>query len=169
MDHLDWNARMRIIMGTAYCLQYMHHELNPPVAHSNLSSHCIYLTDDYAAKVRHLGTSSKNLTGFLTTLIISIMYKPPVSLAFPGCRDLFHYDCFTQVKGLRWHREFCITSSCWSRNQYIQLWYIDARNHFWKASLLRRKRVVHWEMGKFTFAGEVMLALWIYCCTFFSF
>lgn len=60
MDHLDWNARMRIIMGTAYCLQYMHHELNPPVAHSNLSSHCIYLTDDYAAKVRHLGTSSKN-------------------------------------------------------------------------------------------------------------
>ncbi|KAH9797344.1 protein MALE DISCOVERER 2 [Citrus sinensis] len=54
MDHLDWNARMRIIMGTAYCLQYMHHELNPPVAHSNLSSHCIYLTDDYAAKVAEI-------------------------------------------------------------------------------------------------------------------
>ncbi|KAJ4703665.1 putative Receptor protein kinase [Melia azedarach] len=54
MEHLDWNARMRIIMGTAYCLQYMHHDLNPPVPHSNLSSHCIYLTDDYAAKVAEI-------------------------------------------------------------------------------------------------------------------
>lgn len=51
VEHLDWNARMRIIMGTAYCLQYMHHDLNPPVAHVNLRSAAIYLTDDYAAKV----------------------------------------------------------------------------------------------------------------------
>ncbi|KAF2303158.1 hypothetical protein GH714_014203 [Hevea brasiliensis] len=28
----------------------MHHDLNPPVAHSNLNSHNIFLTDDYAAK-----------------------------------------------------------------------------------------------------------------------
>ena len=54
VEHLDWNARMRIIMGTAYCLQYMHHDLNPPVAHSNLNSTAIYLTDDYAAKVNFL-------------------------------------------------------------------------------------------------------------------
>ncbi|XP_010276980.1 PREDICTED: protein MALE DISCOVERER 2-like isoform X2 [Nelumbo nucifera] len=50
-EHLDWNTRMRIIMGVAYCLQYMHHELNPPVAHSDLQSCYIYLTDDYAAKI----------------------------------------------------------------------------------------------------------------------
>ncbi|KAF2303103.1 hypothetical protein GH714_013794 [Hevea brasiliensis] len=50
MEHLDWSARMRIITGIAYCLQYMHHDLNPPVAHSNLNSHNIFLTDDYAAK-----------------------------------------------------------------------------------------------------------------------
>lgn len=50
MEHLDWSARMRIIMGTAYCLQYMH-ELNPPIAHCKLGSSGIYLTDDYAAKV----------------------------------------------------------------------------------------------------------------------
>ena len=42
---------MRVIMGTAYCLQYMHHDLNPPVAHSNLNSIAILLTDDFAAKV----------------------------------------------------------------------------------------------------------------------
>lgn len=49
-DHLDWSARMRTIMGTAYCLQYMH-DLNPPVPHSNLNSKAIFLTDDYAAKI----------------------------------------------------------------------------------------------------------------------
>ncbi|XP_059664263.1 protein MALE DISCOVERER 2-like isoform X2 [Cornus florida] len=50
VEHLDWNTRMRIIMGIAYCLQYMH-ALNPPVAHTNLTSNAIYLTDDYAAKI----------------------------------------------------------------------------------------------------------------------
>lgn len=51
VERLDWSERMRIIMGTAYCLQYMHHELNPPVAHTNLNSSLILLTDDFAAKV----------------------------------------------------------------------------------------------------------------------
>ncbi|KAK2995989.1 hypothetical protein RJ640_017353 [Escallonia rubra] len=50
VEHLDWNARTRIIMGTAYCLHYMHN-LNPPVPHSDINSNAIYLTDDYAAKV----------------------------------------------------------------------------------------------------------------------
>lgn len=49
-EHLDWDARMRILMGTAYCLLYMH-ELNPPIAVANLTSNDILLTDDYAAKV----------------------------------------------------------------------------------------------------------------------
>ncbi|XP_043689766.1 protein MALE DISCOVERER 2-like [Telopea speciosissima] len=54
VEHLDWNARMRIIMGTAYCLQYMHNELNPPVTHTNLQSSAIFLMDDYAAKIGEL-------------------------------------------------------------------------------------------------------------------
>ncbi|XP_022845296.1 protein MALE DISCOVERER 1-like [Olea europaea var. sylvestris] len=66
VEHLDWNARMRIIMGISYCLQYMHY-LNPPVAHSNLTSKDIFLTDDYAAKIGEVGfwaelvAKSKNL------------------------------------------------------------------------------------------------------------
>ncbi|XP_027348431.1 protein MALE DISCOVERER 2-like [Abrus precatorius] len=54
IEHLDWSARMRVIMGTAYCLQYMHHDLNPPVAHSGLSSVSILLTDDFAAKISEI-------------------------------------------------------------------------------------------------------------------
>ncbi|PQP93987.1 putative inactive receptor-like protein kinase [Prunus yedoensis var. nudiflora] len=36
-EHLDWIMRMRIAMGVAYCLDYMH-QLNPPIAHNNLNS-----------------------------------------------------------------------------------------------------------------------------------
>lgn len=50
-EHLDWITRVRIVMGIAYCLHYMHHDLNPPVAHTHLTTSSIYLTDDYAAKV----------------------------------------------------------------------------------------------------------------------
>lgn len=53
LEHLDWRSRMRIIMGTAYCLEYMH-ELNPPVPHANLNSTMIRLTDDYAPKVAEM-------------------------------------------------------------------------------------------------------------------
>lgn len=37
-------------MGMAYCLEYMH-QLNPPIAHGNMQSSSIYLTEDYAAKI----------------------------------------------------------------------------------------------------------------------
>ncbi|XP_058095550.1 protein MALE DISCOVERER 1-like isoform X2 [Magnolia sinica] len=54
-EHLDWPARMRIIMGVAYCMQYTHHELNPPISHPELTSNNVLLTDDYAAKISELG------------------------------------------------------------------------------------------------------------------
>ncbi|CAK9164174.1 unnamed protein product [Ilex paraguariensis] len=49
-EHLDWGMRLRIAMGMAYCLEYMH-QLNPPIAHKNLQSSSICLTEDYAAKI----------------------------------------------------------------------------------------------------------------------
>ena len=39
-------------MGIAYCLEYMHHELNPPVAIHDVRSDSIFISDDYAAKVQ---------------------------------------------------------------------------------------------------------------------
>ncbi|KAG2669910.1 hypothetical protein I3760_14G058000 [Carya illinoinensis] len=49
-EHLDWGMRLRIAMGIAYCLEYMH-QLTPPITHKNLQSSSIYLTEDYAAKI----------------------------------------------------------------------------------------------------------------------
>ncbi|KAK7247172.1 hypothetical protein RIF29_42049 [Crotalaria pallida] len=59
--HLDWRARMRIVMGTAYCLQYMH-DRKPPVSHSNLTSLYILLTDDHAAKIAEITFGQYMLT-----------------------------------------------------------------------------------------------------------
>ncbi|XP_018502532.2 probable inactive receptor-like protein kinase At3g56050 [Pyrus x bretschneideri] len=49
-EHLDWGMRLRIAMGMAYCLEYMH-QLKPPVVQKNLQSSSVYLTEDYAAKI----------------------------------------------------------------------------------------------------------------------
>ncbi|KAL6615779.1 hypothetical protein ACP70R_038049 [Stipagrostis hirtigluma subsp. patula] len=49
-DHIDWTGRMRVIMGIAYCIQHMH-ELNPPIAHPDLQSSAILLSEDGAAKI----------------------------------------------------------------------------------------------------------------------
>lgn len=52
-EHLDWEMRLRIAMGMAYCLEHMH-QLNPPIAHNNLNSSAISLTEDYSAKISEL-------------------------------------------------------------------------------------------------------------------
>ncbi|CAA7398211.1 unnamed protein product [Spirodela intermedia] len=49
-EDLDWAKRLRVMMGIAYCLDYMH-QLTSPVVLGNLTSSSIYLTDDFAAKV----------------------------------------------------------------------------------------------------------------------
>ncbi|CAO2170973.1 unnamed protein product [Urochloa humidicola] len=49
-DPIDWNGRMRIIMGVAYCTQHMH-ELNPPITHPEIKSSAILLSEDGAAKM----------------------------------------------------------------------------------------------------------------------
>ncbi|KAI5428971.1 hypothetical protein KIW84_033824 [Lathyrus oleraceus] len=46
-------TRLRVAIGTVYCLQHMH-QLNPPLAHSSLNTSSVQLTDDYAAKISDL-------------------------------------------------------------------------------------------------------------------
>ena len=46
---------MRVIMGAAYGLEYMHHDLTPPCSHLNFDANAIYLTDEYAAKLANFG------------------------------------------------------------------------------------------------------------------
>ncbi|KAH6823996.1 Leucine-rich repeat protein kinase family protein [Perilla frutescens var. hirtella] len=47
----SWTRRMRIIIGIARGLKYLHSELDPPFTISELSSSSIYLTDEFSPKL----------------------------------------------------------------------------------------------------------------------
>ncbi|XP_057775772.1 probable LRR receptor-like serine/threonine-protein kinase At1g63430 isoform X2 [Salvia miltiorrhiza] len=47
----SWTRRMRILIGIARGLKYLHAELNPPFTISELNSSSIYLTDDFSPKL----------------------------------------------------------------------------------------------------------------------
>ncbi|QCD98619.1 probable inactive receptor-like protein kinase At3g56050 [Vigna unguiculata] len=63
-EHLDWETRLRVAMGMAYCLQHVH-QLEPPLVLGDLNSSAVQLTDDCAAKVSDLS--------FLTEIASAVM------------------------------------------------------------------------------------------------
>lgn len=54
-EDLDWGTRMRIIMGVAYALDYMHHGSDSPVTHTKLDAKAVFLTEDFSPKVADFG------------------------------------------------------------------------------------------------------------------
>nr|DAD47411.1 TPA_asm: hypothetical protein HUJ06_017348 [Nelumbo nucifera] len=50
-SQLSWTRRMKIIIGIARGLRYLHTELEPPFSISELNSSSIYLTEDFSPKV----------------------------------------------------------------------------------------------------------------------
>ncbi|GAV57930.1 LRR_1 domain-containing protein/Pkinase_Tyr domain-containing protein/LRRNT_2 domain-containing protein [Cephalotus follicularis] len=48
---LSWTRRMKIIIGIARGLKYLHTELNPPFTISELNSSAVYLTEDFSPKL----------------------------------------------------------------------------------------------------------------------
>ncbi|KAI5060887.1 hypothetical protein GOP47_0023392 [Adiantum capillus-veneris] len=54
-EHLDWETRMRIIMGVANALDYMHHGFDSPVTHTKLDAKSVFLTEDFSPKVADFG------------------------------------------------------------------------------------------------------------------
>lgn len=47
----SWTRRMKIILGIARGLKYLHNELDPPFTISELNSSAVYLTEDFSPKV----------------------------------------------------------------------------------------------------------------------
>ncbi|KAJ7944899.1 putative Receptor kinase [Quillaja saponaria] len=70
---LSWTRRMKIVIGIARGLTYLHTEVEPPFTISELSSSAVYLTDDFSPKLVDfeswktiLGRSEKN-SGSIST------------------------------------------------------------------------------------------------------
>ncbi|XP_021887269.1 probable LRR receptor-like serine/threonine-protein kinase At1g63430 isoform X2 [Carica papaya] len=48
---LSWTQRMKIVIGIAQGLKYLHTELDPPFTISELNSNAVYLTEDFSPKL----------------------------------------------------------------------------------------------------------------------
>ncbi|XP_059458884.1 receptor-like serine/threonine-protein kinase ALE2 isoform X2 [Corylus avellana] len=55
IDPLDWDARMKIALGAARGLAYLHEDSNPRVIHRDFKSSNILLEDDFTPKVSDFG------------------------------------------------------------------------------------------------------------------
>lgn len=53
----DWQLRLRIGIGAAKGLAWLHHNCNPRILHRNISSTCILLDEDYEPKISDFGLS----------------------------------------------------------------------------------------------------------------
>ncbi|XP_047314581.1 probable serine/threonine-protein kinase PBL7 [Impatiens glandulifera] len=55
MEPLDWNTRMKIALGAAYGLDYLHNVADPPVIYRDLKSSNILLDNDFIPKLSDFG------------------------------------------------------------------------------------------------------------------
>ena len=79
-------------MGTAYYLQYMHHDLNPPIAMSDLTTSCMFLTDDFTAKVFY----------FISFLFFAF-------IPWPLCNIILHSVVLYQITEIPFGKKFTST------------------------------------------------------------
>lgn len=62
-EPLDWNTRMKIAVGAAKGLEYLHDKANPPVIYRDFKSSNILLDEGYQAKLSDFGLAKLGPTG----------------------------------------------------------------------------------------------------------
>ncbi|ERN17214.1 hypothetical protein AMTRI_Chr09g33980 [Amborella trichopoda] len=72
-DPLQWNTRMKIAMGAARGLEYLHDKANPPVIYRDLKSANILLDNDFDPKLSDFGLAKLGPVGDNTHVSTRVM------------------------------------------------------------------------------------------------
>ncbi|KAJ6368667.1 hypothetical protein OIU78_001110 [Salix suchowensis] len=81
LKSLDWITRLKIAIGTAESLSYLHHECMPPIVHRDVQASSILLDDKFEVRLGSLsewGIPSKKLIA--AVLLVICQYEPPLVL-----------------------------------------------------------------------------------------
>ncbi|KAK9667699.1 hypothetical protein RND81_13G005200 [Saponaria officinalis] len=70
-DHLDWDARLNILVGSAKGLAYLHHDCSPRIIHRDIKSSNILLDANLDARVSDFGLAKllKDEESHITTIV----------------------------------------------------------------------------------------------------
>ena len=60
---LDWSTRIKIAIGVARGLEYLHNKANPPVIHRDLTPSNILLDEDFNSKLSNFGLAKLGPVG----------------------------------------------------------------------------------------------------------
>lgn len=71
--HLDWNTRMKIALGSAKGLTYLHEVADPPVIYRDLKSANILLDEDFNPKLSDFGLAKLAPVGDVTHVSTRVM------------------------------------------------------------------------------------------------
>lgn len=70
---MDWYSRMRIALGAAKGLEYLHDNANPPVIYRDMKSSNILLDENYNAKLSDFGLAKLGPVGDSTHVSSRVM------------------------------------------------------------------------------------------------
>ncbi|KAJ4910679.1 putative receptor-like protein kinase [Raphanus sativus] len=77
-EYLTWDARLKILIGTAKALAYLHEAIEPKVVHRDIKSSNILIDDKFNSKISDFGLAK--LLGadksFITTRVMGIYVAP---------------------------------------------------------------------------------------------
>ncbi|XP_028771744.1 proline-rich receptor-like protein kinase PERK1 [Neltuma alba] len=68
--HVDWETRMKIAVGSAQGLKYLHEDCHPPIIHRDIKADNILLDDNFEPKVADFGLARLPLEACIMTRVM---------------------------------------------------------------------------------------------------